>query len=153
MKWVGGEGFKFYELAPSFITTDEFGNPVIDDFYNDAKLIKAMCKLMNYIYKPSKSEHWKHGVGQGNNYIYVTTQMLSSAMIQQISSHLGQNATLLVCPKKFEPGADKIDSRITIKKIPQSVLKACNFGKKEYLLPIKESAIEEIDLDDEGNND
>ncbi len=151
--WKGGSGFKFYELAPSFITTDEFGNPVIDDFYNDAKLIKAMCKLMNYIYKPSKAEYWKHGVGQGNNYIYVTTQMLSSAMIQQISSHLGQNETLLICPKKFEPGADKIDGRITIKKIPQSVLKACHFGKKEYLLPIKESAIEEIDLDDEENND
>ena len=97
--WKGGGGFKFYELAPSFITTDEFGNPVIDDFYNDAKLIKAMCKLMNYVYKPSKTEYWKHGIGQGNNYIYVTTQMLSSALIQQISAHLGQNETLLICPK------------------------------------------------------
>lgn len=152
LDWKGGGGFKFYELAPSFITTDEFGNPVIDDFYNDAKLIKAMCKLMNYTYKPSKTEYWKHGTGQGNNYIYVTTQMLSSALVQQISAHLGQNETLLICPKKFEPGADKIDSRITIKKIPQSVLKACYFGKKEYLLPIKESAMEEMDMEEENND-
>ncbi|OIP82674.1 MAG: hypothetical protein AUK44_07095 [Porphyromonadaceae bacterium CG2_30_38_12] len=143
--WKGGGAYKFYELAPSFIVTDEFGNPVIDTFYNDAKLIKAMCKLMNFTYAPSKTEYWKHGVGQGKNFLYVTTQLLSCAMIQQIAAHLAVGETLIICPKKYEPGADKIDSRITIKKIPQSVLKACHFGKKEYLLPIKETAIEEFD--------
>lgn len=147
--WKGGGGFKFYELAPSFIAIDEFGNPVIDSFYNDIKLIKAMCKLMNYTFVPSPSDYWKHGKGQGNNSIYVTTQMLSVAMVQQIVSHLGTNETLLICPKKYEPGCEKVDSRITIKKIPQSVLKACQFGKKEYLLPIKERAIEEIDEDED----
>lgn len=143
--WKGGGAYKFYELAPSFIVTDEFGNPVIDTFYNDAKLIKAMCKLMNFTYAPSKTEYWKHGVGQGKNFLYVTTQLLSCAMIQQIAAHLVVGETLIICPKKYEPGADKIDSRITIKKIPQSVLKACHFGKKEYLLPIKETAIEEFE--------
>lgn len=145
MDWKGGGAYKFYELAPSFIVTDEFGNPVIDTFYNDAKLIKAMCKLMNFTYAPSKTEYWKHGVGQGKNFLYVTTQLLSCAMIQQIAAHLAAGETLIICPKKYEPGADKIDSRITIKKIPQSVLKACHFGKKEYLLPIKETAIEEFE--------
>ncbi len=143
--WKGGGGFKFYELAPSFVTIDEFGNPVIDSYYNDIKLIRAMCKLMNYTFSPSPSDYWKHGKGQGNNSIYVTTQMLSVAMVQQIASHLGANETLLICPKKYEPGCEKVDMRITIKKIPQSILKACQFGKKEYLLPIKERAIEEID--------
>ncbi|MDO9530489.1 MAG: site-specific DNA-methyltransferase [Syntrophales bacterium] len=143
--WKGGGGFKFYELAPSFVTIDEFGNPVIDSFYNDIKLIRAMCKLMNYTFSPSSSDYWKHGKGQGNNSIYVTTQMLSVAMVQQIVSHLRTNETLLICPKKYEPGCEKVDNRITIKKIPQSILKACQFGKKEYLLPIKDRAIEEID--------
>jgi adenine-specific DNA-methyltransferase len=150
--WKGGGAYKFYELAPSFIVKDEFGNPVIDGYYNDAKLIQAMCKLMNFTYQPSHSEYWKHGLGQGKNYIYVTTQLLSTAMVQQIAAHLATGETLLICPKKFEPGAEKIDSRITIKKIPQSVLKACHFGKKEYLLPIKESEIEEIDFDEENND-
>jgi len=143
--WKGCGAYKFYELAPSFIVKDEFGNPVIDSFYNDTKLIKAMCKLMNFTYKPSQAEYWKHGVGQGKNYLYVTTQLLTSGMIQQIAAHLIERESLIVCPKKFEPGADKIDDRITIKKIPQSVLKACHFGKKEYLLPIKETAIEEME--------
>lgn len=149
LDWKGGGAYKFYELAPSFIAKDEFGNTVIDDYYNDTKLIKAMCKLMNFTYKPSQTEYWKHGVGQGKNYLYITTQLLTSGMVQQIASHLAEGESLKVCPKKFEPGADKIDSRITIKKIPQSVLKACQFGKKEYLLPIKESAMEEIEVGSE----
>lgn len=149
--WKGGGAYKFYELAPSFITKDEFGNPVIDDFYNDTKLIKAMCKLMNFTFSPSSTEYWKHGVGQGKSYLYVTTQLLTGAMIQQIVARLGADESLIICPKKFEPGADKIDRRITIKKIPHSVLKACHFGKKEYLLPIKESALEEVDLEDSEN--
>ncbi|OGC04433.1 hypothetical protein A2276_08685 [candidate division WOR-1 bacterium RIFOXYA12_FULL_43_27] len=151
VEWKGGGAYKFYELAPSFIVKDEFGNPVIDGFYNDTKLIKAMCKLMNFTYKPSQTEYWKHGVGQGKNYLYVTTQLLTSAMIQQIAGHLAEGESLIISPKKYEPGADKIDSRITIKKIPQSVLKACHFGKKEYLLPIKESALEEIEIEEDND--
>ena len=147
--WKGGGAYKFFELAPSFITKDEFGNTVIDEFYNDTKLIKAMCKLMNFSYKPSETEYWKHGVGQGKNFLYITTQLLTSGMIQQIAAHLAEGESLIICPKKFEPGADKIDSRITVKKIPQSVLKACQFGKKEYLLPIKETAMEEIEIESE----
>ncbi|MDI6781612.1 MAG: site-specific DNA-methyltransferase [bacterium] len=145
VNWQGGGGFKFYELAPSFISIDEFGNQVIDVYYNDIKLIRAMCKLMNYTFSPSPGEYWKHGKGQLNSSIYVTTQMLSVAMVQQILSHLRANETLLICPKKYEPGCERVDSRITVRKIPQSVLKACQFGKKEYLLPIKERTMEEID--------
>lgn len=145
VNWKGGGGYKFYELAPSFVTIDEFGNPVIDSYFSETKLIRAMCKLTNYTFSPNPTDYWKHGRGQGNNSIYVTTQMLSVAMVQQIASHLDTNETLLICPKKYEPGCEKVDMRITIKKIPQSILKACQFGKKEYLLPIKERAIEEID--------
>ncbi len=144
LNWKGGGGYKFYELAPSFVVIDEFNNPVIDCYYNDVKLIRAMCKLTNYTFSPSPTEYWRHGKGQGKNSVYVTTQMLSVSMVQQIISHLGINETLLICPKKFEPGCEKVDARITIKKIPQSILKACQFGKKEYLLPIKEKALEEI---------
>ena len=153
LDWKGGAGYKFYELAPSFVAIDEFGNPVIHSYYNDTKLIRAMCKLTNYTFAPNPTDYWKHAKGQGNNSIYVTTQMLSVAMVQQIASHLGINETLLICPKKFEPGCKEVDARITIKKIPQSILKACQFGKKEYLLPIKESAMEEIDEEEDGSDD
>lgn len=152
--WKGGGAYKFFELAPSFITKDEFGNLVIDSFYNDSKLIQAMCKLMNFIYQPSQEQYWKHGVGQGQNYLFVTTQILTSAIVAQIAKHLSGNESLVICSKSFESGANKIDSRIAVKKIPQSVLKACQFGKKEYLLPIKESAAQEMeDLENEDNDE
>jgi len=150
VEWKGGGAYKFYELAPSFIVKDEFGNPVIDDFYNDAKLIKVMCKLLSYTFKPSQDTYWKQGVGQGKNYLYVTTQVLNIGMIEQIKTHLKPNETLVIASKKYEAGCENVDPRISIKKIPQAVLKACNFGKKEYLLPIKEeSAMREL----EDNND
>jgi adenine-specific DNA-methyltransferase len=146
--WKGGGSYKFYELAPSFIIKDEFDNPIIDGFYNDSKLIQAMCKLMDYTYSPSKDEYWKHGIGQGKSFIYITTQLLTCAMVNQISSHLKEGEKLLICPKTYEPGAEKISNQITVKKIPQSVLKACHFGKKEYLLPIKEK----IEIEDESED-
>jgi hypothetical protein len=31
-------------------------------------------------------------------------------------------------------------------------LKACHFGKKEYLLPIQETAMEEVETEDESEN-
>jgi len=113
-----------------------------------------MCKLMNFTYQPSQTEYWKHGAGQGKNYLYITTQLLTCGMVRQIAAHLAEGESLIICPKNFEPGADKIDGRITVKKIPQSVLKACHFGKKEYLLPIKETALEEVDIEaaEETNN-
>ena len=145
LNWQGGGAYKFYELAPSFIAKDEFGNLVIDGFYNDTKLIQAMCKLMNFSYQPSQEQYWKHGISSGKNYLFITTQILTCALVAQIASHLGENETLIICAKNFESGAGKIDARIAVKKIPQSVLKSCHFGKKEYLLPIKENkALEEL---------
>jgi adenine-specific DNA-methyltransferase len=151
VEWQGGGGYKFYELAPSFIGRDEFGNAVIDTYYDDAKLVRAMCKLMNFTFAPSQTEYWKQGVGQRKNFLYVTTQLLTVGMVQQIAAHLPDGESLIIAPKKYEPGADTVDSRITVKKIPQSVLKACHYGKKEYLLPIRESAIEEVEEDDTDN--
>ena len=55
VSWRSGGGFKFYELAPSFIAIDEFGNAVIDGYFNDTKLIRAMCKLTGYAFS-AKSE-------------------------------------------------------------------------------------------------
>ncbi len=149
VEWQWGGGYKFYELAPSFITTDEFGNRVIDDFYDDTKLVRAMCKLLGYTFSPSDTEYYKQGVGSGRNYLYVTTQMMSAGVIRQIASHLASDDSLTIATRKYESGAESADSRITIKKIPQSVLKACQYGKKEYLLPIRESAIEEVEWEDE----
>jgi adenine-specific DNA-methyltransferase len=143
--WEGGGGYKFYELAPSFITTDEYGNRVIDAFYDDTRLIRAMCKLLGYTFRPSDRDYFRQGIGTGQNSLFVTTQMVSSAMIREIAGRLGVNESLMIATRKYEPGAESTDPRVTVRKIPQSVLKACQYGKKEYLLPIRESAMEEVE--------
>lgn len=112
-----------------------------------------MCKLLGYTFRPSHDDYFRHAIGSGQNYLYVTTQMMSTALVRQIASHLGTNESLVIATKKYEPGTESVDPRITIKKIPQSVLKACQYGKKEYLLPIRESAIEEIEDDEESEDE
>lgn len=149
VNWQGGGGYKFFELAPSFITLDEFGNKIIDEFYNDSKLVRAMCKLLNFTFKPSDSQYFKQGIWTGRNYLFTTTQIMTTGTVKQIAEYLGTDESLTIATKKYEPGAESADPRITIKKIPQSVLKACQYGKKEYLLPICESAIEEVDYEEE----
>lgn len=154
VEWKGGDGFKFYELAPSFITVDEHGNKVIDEYYNNhaingQKLIKVMCKLLNYTFKPSQTDYFKHGVGAGKNFIFVTTQIVTRSMVDGILGRLGLGESLVICAKKYDLVATDIDARIQIKKIPQAVLKACEYGKKEYLLPVREIELQEMDVDDE----
>jgi adenine-specific DNA-methyltransferase len=51
--------------------------------------------------------------------------------------------TLLICCKAFEAKCEKAFHKITIKKIPASVLKKCEFGKEDYSLKITETNSEE----------
>lgn len=50
--WKGGSGFKFYELAPSLLKEDKFGNLVINKEYNADMLAAAMAKQEGYTYQP-----------------------------------------------------------------------------------------------------
>jgi adenine-specific DNA-methyltransferase len=43
--WQGGGGFRYYELAPTLLATDRWGNLVINPEYDAAMLSEAMCKL------------------------------------------------------------------------------------------------------------
>jgi len=47
--WKGGGGYRFYELAPTLITKDQWGQEVINRDYNPAMLAEAVCKLEGYI--------------------------------------------------------------------------------------------------------
>ncbi len=41
--WQGGGGYNFYELAPSLVVEDKFGNPIINKEYNADMLAAAMA--------------------------------------------------------------------------------------------------------------
>ena len=134
--WHGGGGYKFYELAPSLIEKDKYGNPVISSKYNSNVLIAAIAKLNGYNYSPDPDVFWKQGYSQDKSYIYVTTNYMDSKMLDSISSDLGNMETLLVCAPAFDIGLDKRYDNIQVKKIPQSVLDKCEYGVDNYNLNV-----------------
>ena len=143
--WKAGGGYKFFELSPSFITKDELNNLIIDPYYNGEKLIKAICKIAGYTYHVNKDQYWNHGYSQDGNFIFVTTQIINIQTIKNILESLKKNHSLVIYAKKFEKECESVDPRIIIKKIPSAILNACDYGKKEYLLPINNLSKESFD--------
>ena len=142
VKWKGGGGFKFYELAPSLLRKDKFGNWVIDEKVNANMLAAAMCKHEGFKFFPDSEVYWKQGRSTETDYIFVTTSFATIEQLDRIHEEMKQGESLLICAKAFAPGCKERHSNITIKKIPQVVLGKCEFGKNNYDLNIINSAME-----------
>jgi adenine-specific DNA-methyltransferase len=138
--WQGGGGFRYYKLAPSLIITDLWGNPVVNPEYNAAHLAEALCKLEGFNYAPSETQWWQHGYSSERDFIYVTTQNLSSEQLQALSDEVGSEQSLLVCCAAFHGvTAAKASERwpnLTMKKIPKMVLSRCEWGHDDYSLNV-----------------
>lgn len=135
VEWKGGGGFRYYRLAPSLLEKDEWGNWVIAKSYDAAKLSQAVCKLMGFIYQPGETHYWMQGRSSETDFIYVTTQSLTHQQLAAISGEVGEERTLLVCCKAFRANADAFPN-LTIKKIPQAVLRKCEWGHDDYSLNV-----------------
>jgi len=136
LNWQGGGGFKFYELAPTLIVKDKHGNSVISDKYNAQMLVAAIAKLNGYAYAPDADVFWKQGSSQAGSYIYVTTEYLTVAQLDEISRDLPEYERLLICAPAFDIGLGKRYENINVRKIPQSVLDKCEYGAEDYNLNI-----------------
>lgn len=134
--WQGGGGYKFYELAPTLIVKDKYGNPVFSDKYNPAMLSAAVAKINGFVYAPDAEVYWKQGFSQDNSYIFVTTQYLDSKMLDSIAEDISSFENLLICVPAFDNGLSKRYDNISVRKIPQSVLEKCEFGIDDYNLNI-----------------
>lgn len=134
--WQGGSGFKFYELAPSLLKEDRFGNLVINQEYNADMLAAAMAKQEGYTYRPDKELYWKQGQSSEQDFIYTTTQFLTVESLDALNNAMTEGESLLICCTAFQPECKSRHSHITIKKIPQMLLGRCAFGKDDYSLNI-----------------
>lgn len=141
--WQGGGGYKFYELAPTLIENDKYGNPVFSSKYNAQMLTAAVAKINGFAYCPDANVFWKQGVSVDNSYIYVTTQYFTAEMLDGIAKELSPMEKLLICAPAFDIGLGKRYDNINVKKIPQAVLDKCEFGVDNYNLNIVD--IPEID--------
>ncbi|WP_353070109.1 site-specific DNA-methyltransferase [Tunturibacter empetritectus] len=133
--WKGGGGFRYYRLAPSLLEKDEWGNWVISKEFDAAKLSQAVCKLMGFVYQPDETCYWIQGRSSETDFIYVTTQNLTHQQLAAISEEVGEERTLLVCCKAFRANADAFPN-LTIKKIPQAVLRKCEWSHDDYSLNV-----------------
>ena len=134
--WRGGGGFKFYELAPSLLNHDKYGNLVINKEYNADMLAEAMCKVLGYHYKPDTEKYWKQGYSSEKSFIYTTTMAMQETSLEKIASEIGDN-NLLICCSAFI-GNSSVYPNITVKKIPSAILKKCEWGREGYPLNLKD---------------
>ena len=135
VNWKGGGGFRYYQLAPSLLEVDSFGNPVISKQYNAAMLSEAMCKLMGFTYAPSEEVYWQQGHSTETDFIYVTTQTLTRDHLAALSEEVGKKRSLLICCSAFRGKADAFHN-LTLTKIPSAVLHKCEWGHDDYSLNV-----------------
>ena len=143
VNWKGGGGFKFYELAPSLLKKDKYGNYVINAEYNADMLADAVCKQEGFQYYPDQEVFWKQGYSTENDYIFVTTNFVTVEYLDKIYDEMKENESLLICCKSYQNQCRSRYNNITIKKIPQSIVNNCEFDKNDYNLNV-------TDLSDDG---
>ena len=136
VNWKGGGGFRYYKLAPSLLEKDRWGNWVINKKYKPEMLAEALCKLEGFTYAPSDTVYWQHGYSTERDFVYVTTQNLNHAQLQQLSDEVGGSNSLLVLCTAFRGKPDSF-TNLTVKKIPKAVLSRCEWGHDDYSLRIE----------------
>lgn len=142
VNWQGGGGFKFYELAPSLLKKDKYGNFVIDkENYNPEMLAAAVAKINGYRYHPDEEVFWKQGKSTESSYIFTTDQYVTAQYVDMLAGELAKDERLLICCPAFDSGLNNSYENIILKKIPESVLDKCQFGVQNYNMNI-------IELDD-----
>lgn len=146
--WKGGNGFKFYELAPSLLKEDKFGNMVINKEYNADMLAAAMAKQEGFTYAPSTDVYWKQGYSSESDFIYTTTQFMTVEGLAAIRETMTEGESLLICCTSFQKECKQAFSNISIKKIPQMLLGRCEFAHDDYSLNIID--LPHIDDEEEG---
>ena len=142
--WQGGGGFRYYELAPTLLATDGWGNLVINPEYDAAMLSAAMCKLEGFAYAPSELLWWQQGRSSESDFIFVTTQTLGPEQLEALSDEVGTDPnnprSLLVCCGAYRgvtaAQAAQRWPNLTLKKIPKMVKDRCEWGHDDYSLNV-----------------
>lgn len=151
VNWHGGGGYHFYELAPTLINTDEFGEAVINPEYSADMLAAAMALHEGFTYEPDSELFWKQSHGNEKSYLFVTTRHLNVAFLESITGSMEEDEYLVIACCSFDKGIEKLHPHVTIKKIPQMLLERCEFDKADYNLNIIHPPVyeDEEDCDEE----
>ena len=150
VRWQGGGGYRFYELAPSLILKDDFDEEIINPEYNADMLAAAVALHEGYTYEPDKSIFWKQSKGNEKSWLFVTTRHITQGYLDSIFSMMAEDEFLIITCKSYDRGTEKAYKNITIKKIPQMLLDNCEFSKENYNLNIVNPPVyDDEELEDE----
>jgi len=133
--WMGGGGFRYYELAPSLLETDKWGREVISNNYDAAMLTQALCKLEGFVYSPSINIWWQQGHSSETDFLYVTTQTLGPEELAALADDVGEGRSLLVLCAAWRGNADQY-ANLTLRKIPNHIRSKCEWGHDDYSLNV-----------------
>ena len=136
VNWQGGGSYRFYELAPSLVVKDKYGKEIINPEYNANMLAAAMAKHEGFKYSPDKENVYKQGYASEKSFIFTTTTHLTAEYLDEIAGHFADDEFLVINCKSFDGNISNNYKNIKIKKIPQSILGKCVFGKDNYNLNI-----------------
>jgi adenine-specific DNA-methyltransferase len=146
VNWKGGGGYRFYELAPTLIKKDSFGQEIINPEYNPEMLASAVAKHEGYVFNPHENIYWKQSKTNENSYLFVTTRHLSRELVESISQSMSEGEYLLIVCRSYDATAEKSFKNIKVKKIPQSLLKNCEFDVDNYNLNIVNPPVYQEDV-------
>lgn len=143
MGWKKGGGYKFYELAPTLIKNDLFGEQIISSQYNAEMLAKAVALHEGFKYSPDANSFWKQSKGNEKSYLFVTTNFVSENLLNKISLELLESEYLIIACTSYDDKLENKYKNIILKKIPEMLLNKCEYGVENYNLNIIEDESEE----------
>lgn len=124
LKWSGGGGYHFYELAPSLLVkNDKLPVYQINPTYTFDMLCEAICKIEGFKYK---KQDVFCGYSSEKRFIHVTTAFVNAEYVRSLSQHLDEGQSLLIYATKIQSDMILPDN-IEVKKIPKDLLDKCNF--------------------------
>lgn len=136
VQWQGGGEYRFFELAPSLINLDPFGEPVINSKYKADMLAAAVALHEGYTYQPDETQFWKQSVSSEKSWLFVTTRHVTVDYLSTIAATMEKDEFLFIAACSFDSEAERAYKQISVKKIPDILLKRCTFGKNDYKLNI-----------------
>ena len=136
VNWQGGGAYRFYELAPTLINKDKFGEMVINKEYSPEMLANAVALHEGYNFNPNKETFWKQSKSTENSYLLVTTKYIDINFLNSIKNDMEDEEYLVIACKNYDKVLEKKYSNIEIKKIPEMLLEKCEFNIENYNLNI-----------------
>ena len=149
VNWQGGGAYRFYELAPTLINEDKFGEMVINKEYSPEMLANAVALHEGYNFNPNKEIFWKQSKSTENSYLFVTTKYVDINFLNSIKNDMEDEEYLVIACKNYDKVLEKKYSNIEIKKIPEMLLEKCEFNVENYNLNIINTPIYEEELGSE----